>query len=71
MVQGMYVSCSKCNIVSNECDDPTPLLVLPIGAHSGEVMYFGCFCFMGELGFLNCDIFTCHILFINKYHNIY
>ena len=23
--------------------------------HSGEVMYFGCVCFRGELGFLNCD----------------
>ena len=21
----------------------------------GEVMYFGCVCFRGELGFLNCD----------------
>ena len=27
----------------------------PIGAHGGEVMYFGSFCFRGELGFLNCD----------------
>ena len=27
----------------------------PIGTHGGEVMYFGCFCFRGELGFLNCD----------------
>ena len=27
----------------------------PIGAHGGEVMYFGCVCFRGELGFLNCD----------------
>ena len=23
--------------------------------HGGEVMYFGCVCFRGELGFLNCD----------------
>ena len=23
--------------------------------HSGEVMYFGCFCFRGEPGFLDCD----------------
>ena len=28
---------------------------LPIGAHGGEVMYFGSFCFGGELGFQNCD----------------
>ena len=27
----------------------------PIGAHGAEVMYFGSFCFRGELGFLNCD----------------
>ena len=26
-----------------------------IGTHGGEVMYFGCICFRGELGFLNCD----------------
>ena len=26
-----------------------------IGAHCCEVMYFGCFGFRGELGFLNCD----------------
>ena len=33
----------------------TSCLVQPIGAHCCEVMYFGCFGFMGELGFLNCD----------------
>ena len=27
----------------------------PIVAHCCEVMYFGCFDFKGELGFLNCD----------------
>ena len=27
----------------------------PNGTHGGEVMYFGCSCFRGELGFLNCD----------------
>ena len=27
----------------------------PIGAHCCEVIYFGCFGFRGELGFLNCD----------------
>ena len=27
----------------------------PISTHGGEIMYFGCFCFRGELGFLNCD----------------
>ena len=45
-----YVCCSICNSVSNECDDPTSCLVQPIGTHGDEVMYFGCVCFMGELG---------------------
>ena len=27
----------------------------PIGAHCCIVLYFGCFGFRGELGFLNCD----------------
>ena len=47
-----YVCCSVCNIVSN---DPTSCLVLPIGSNCCEVMYFGCFGFRGELGFLNFD----------------
>ena len=27
----------------------------PISTHGGEVMYFGCVYFRGEIGFLNCD----------------
>ena len=27
----------------------------PIDTHAGEVIYFGCVCFGGEIGFLNCD----------------
>ena len=50
-----YVCCSECNVVSNECNEPTSSLVQHIGAHCCEVMYFGCFGFRGELGFLNCD----------------
>ena len=49
-----YVCCSKCNVVSNECNQPTYCLVQPIRTHGSEV-YFGCVCFRGELGFLNCD----------------
>ena len=50
-----YVCCSECNVVSNECNEPTSCLVQYIGTHGGEVMYFGC-----ELGFLNCaDICMC------------
>ena len=47
-----YVCCGECYVV---CDEPTPCLVQPFGAHCCEVMYFGCFDFRGELGFLNCD----------------
>ena len=50
-----YVCCSECDVVSNECNEPTSCLVQSIGAHCCEVMYFWCFGFRGELGFLNCD----------------
>ena len=50
-----YVCCSACNVVSNECNEPTSCIVQPISSHCCEVMYFGCFGFWGELGFLNCD----------------
>ena len=49
-----YVCCSECN-VSNECNEPTSCLAQAIGTNGGEVMYFGCVFFKGELGFLNCD----------------
>ena len=51
----MYVCCSDCNVIPNECNKPTSCIVQPIGTHGVEVMYFGCVCFRGELGFLNCD----------------
>ena len=50
-----YVCCGECYVVSNKCDEPTSCLVQHIGVHCCEVMYFGCFGFRGELGFLNCD----------------
>ena len=50
-----YGCCSECYVVSNECDESTSCLVQHIVAHCYEVMYFGCFVFRGELGFLNCD----------------
>ena len=50
-----YVCCSDCNAVSNVCSEPTFCLLQPIGTHGGEIMYFGCVFFRGELGFLNCD----------------
>ena len=55
-----YVCCSKWNVVSNECNEPTTWLVQPIGAQGGKVVYFENFCRRSELGFLNCDdICTC------------
>ena len=50
-----YVCCGECYVVSDECDEPTSLLRQPISVHCCEVMYFGCVCFRGELGFMNCD----------------
>ena len=50
-----YVCCSECNVVSNECNEPTSCRVQPIDTHGGGVMYLGCVCFRGELGFRNCD----------------
>ena len=59
-----YVCCSECNVVPNGCNDPTSCLVQHVGTYGGEVMYFVCVCFRGELGFLNCnDICMC---FVNK-----
>ena len=48
-----YVCCGECYVVSNECDESTSCLVPPFVAHCCEVMYFGCFDFRDELGFLN------------------
>ena len=50
-----YVTCGECYAVSDECNEPTSCIVQPIVAHCCENMYFGCFDFRGELGFLNCD----------------
>ena len=50
-----YVGCSGCYVVSDECHEPTPCPVRPIGAYGSEVKHFVSFCFMGEIGFLNCD----------------
>ena len=60
-----YVCCGECYVVYNECDEPTSCIVQPIVAHCCEVMYFGCFDFRGELGFLNCDD-ICMCVVVNK-----
>ena len=31
-----YVCCSECDVVSNECNEPTSCLVQPIGTHGGS-----------------------------------
>ena len=49
-----YVCFGECYVVSNNCNGPTSCIV----AHCCKVMYFGCFDFRGELGFLNCDDFS-------------
>ena len=46
-----------------------PLLVQPIGRHGGKFMYFGCVCFRGELGFLNCDDICMSV--VNKFVYVY
>ena len=65
-----YVCCSECNVVSNECNEPTSCLVQPIGSHCCEVMYFGCFGFRGELGFLNSDD-VCMYVVNNQFDSVY
>ena len=35
-----YVCCRECNVISNECNEPPPCLVQPMGTHGGNVMYF-------------------------------
>ena len=37
-VNCLYVCCSECNVVCNECDDPTSCLVQHIGMRGVEVM---------------------------------
>ena len=55
MVDGMSV---VVNVMLSRMSVMSP--VQPIVAHCCEVMYFGCFGFRGELGFLNCyDICMC------------
>ena len=64
-----YVCCSECNVVSNECNEPTSCLVQPIGAHCCEVMYVGCVGFRGELGFLNYDA-VCMCVVNNQFEHL-
>ena len=53
IVEGMSVMVNV--MFSNACDEPISCLLQPFVAHCCEVMYFGCFDFRDELGFLNCE----------------
>ena len=53
LVEGMSVVVNV--MLSLMSDEPTSCIVQPIVAHCCKVMYFGCFGFWGDLGFLNCD----------------
>ena len=55
IVEGMSVVVNVMLSLMHSPNEPTSCLVQPIGAHCCEVMYFWCFGFRGELGFLNCD----------------
>ena len=45
----------ECAFTSPVRTEPTSCIVQPIVAHCCEVMYFWCFDFRGEIGFLNCN----------------
>ena len=50
-----HVCYSECNVVSDECGEPTPCLLQPVAAHGGKVLYCWSVCLRSELGFLNYD----------------
>ena len=54
MVEGMYVVVNVMLSLLSMMSPPS-CLVQPIVADCCEVMYFGCFDFRGEFGFLNCN----------------
>ena len=44
----------------------------PLGAHCCEVMYFGCFDFRSELGFMNCDdVYMCVVNKQSVFESVY
>ena len=54
IVEGMSVVVNVMLSLMSVMSPPPALCNLSV-AHCCEVMYFGCFGFRGELGFLNCD----------------
>ena len=55
MIEGMSVVVNVKLFLMSVMSPPPSCLVQHIGTHGGEVIYFGCVCIRGELGFLNCD----------------
>ena len=52
------VECVFTSLVNTECGMFVMCCThccMSVSTHGGEVLYFGCICFRGELGFLNCD----------------
>ena len=51
-----YVCCGECNVVSNECNEPTSMTCANYRyARLVKLCTLGVFGFRGELGFMNCD----------------
>ena len=62
MVEGMSIVVNVVLSLMSVMSPPPPpptRIVQHIGAHGGEVMYFGCFCFRGELVSLIVMISAC------------
>ena len=54
MAEGMYFVVNVMLSLISVMNQPSALCT-----HGGEVMYFGCVCFRGEFGFLNCGGVGC------------
>ena len=53
MVEGISVVVNVMLSLISVMSPHSPLQ--PVSTHGGEVMYFGSFCFRGELDLMNCD----------------
>ena len=63
-----YVCCSECNVVSNECYEPTSCFVQPIGSHCCEVIiiiYIICMALYNALLKRCCEYYKLDSDFIN------
>ena len=55
-----YVCCIECNVVSNECNESTPVLCNLSARTVVKLCNLGVFCSRIELGFLNCELHVCY-----------